>query len=99
LTTEPAKGCSGNSDLLADLRRWQAKIDTLPPAPHAIMAHHSVPYGRAFKQWDARGRLLIWANRGEIADLPRQNLHGIDVLSSILCPPGLVGVPVVNVDV
>jgi hypothetical protein len=39
---------------------------------YCFMAHHSVPYGRIFKQWDARGRLLVWVNRGEIEDLARR---------------------------
>lgn len=57
--------------MLDEMRRWQKIIDAAPPPIHRIMASHAVPYGRAFKQWDTNGRLLVWANRGEIVDLPR----------------------------
>lgn len=42
----------------------------LPPVPSGFLASHSVPYGRVFNQWDTKGRLWVWCNRGEVADLP-----------------------------
>ena len=42
------------------------------PAPlWRIMASHAVPYGRCFKQYRSDGNLILWANRGEIEDIPR----------------------------
>lgn len=57
-------------DVFRDLRRFAAIVSQLPPRPHCVIASHAVPYGRIFRQWDTRGRLLIWANRGEVADIP-----------------------------
>lgn len=56
------------------LLEWQARIDSLSPMPRRIFAHHSVPYGRCYRQWMTNGDLVVWANRGEIADLPRATL-------------------------
>jgi hypothetical protein len=86
--------CEPSAAALRVVREWQEKIDASPPMPHAVMAHHSVPYSRVFRQWDARGRLLVWVNRGAIADLPRAMPEQ--------CPPGFpmmalaFGIPVVN---
>lgn len=44
------------------------------PAPvFRIVASHAVPFGRVFKQYRSDGRLLLWVNRGEVADMPRGN--------------------------
>lgn len=42
------------------------------PGPWRIYAHHSVPFGRAFNQYRTDGKLLLWVNRGWVADLKRQ---------------------------
>lgn len=42
---------------------------SLPPRPRCFMAHHAVPYGRVIRQWNTRGELLLWVNRGEVMDL------------------------------
>lgn len=57
--------------LTAALGEWSDRIAELPPRPWCIRASHAVPYGRVFRQWDTRGRLIVWANRGEIEDIPR----------------------------
>jgi hypothetical protein len=62
------------SDIFEDFRKahelvMSFKRDWLP-MPWRIMASHSVPYGRVYRQWDAKGRLLLWVNRGAIHDLP-----------------------------
>ena len=33
-----------------------------------IVAHHGVPWGRTFRQWDTAGRLVVWVNRGQLHD-------------------------------
>lgn len=81
------------SDMIAEMRRIQALIDAAPPVPHVIMAHHAVPYGAAFRQWDTRGRLLVWANRGQIADMPRAEKNPNLFAAS---PIAAFGIPVVN---
>jgi hypothetical protein len=86
--------------VINEIKRWQAKLADLPPTPRCIMASHLVPYGRVYRQWNTRGELLLWANRGEIADLPRAErasaAFGIDVAVSTLAPADSFGIPVVN---
>jgi hypothetical protein len=41
------------------------------PRCHGFLAHHSVPYGKLYRQWDTKGRLWCWVNKGWIADLER----------------------------
>lgn len=72
MSERKVKALPDQSNLLADLQEWTAKINAMPPAPSGIRAHHSVPYGRLFRQWDTKGRLWVWANAGMIQDLPRQ---------------------------
>lgn len=60
------------SELLRDLDRIAARLAALPPRPYCFMADHKVPYGQVFRQWDTRGRLLVWINRGEIEALSRR---------------------------
>lgn len=79
---------------IEQLLEWQAKIDAAPPVPHAILAHHAVPYGAAYRQWDTRGRLYVWANRGQIADMPRVTKEPNPLAAS---PIAAFGIPVVNV--
>jgi hypothetical protein len=74
---------------LDDFVAWQRKLNSLPPAPHSILTSHAVPYGRAYRQWDSKGRLLIWVNRGEVADLPR-------AAPGTLGGPPIFGIPVRN---
>jgi hypothetical protein len=75
------------------MRRHMDRLRELPPVPHVIRAHHSVPYGRAFKQWDTAGRLIVWANRGEIKDMLRQPAKPRSPFD--LVPPGVFGIRVV----
>jgi hypothetical protein len=56
--------------LIASLREWSEMVAKLPPRPWCIKASHAVPFGRVYRQWDTRGRLIVWANRGEIEDIP-----------------------------
>lgn len=56
---------------IQELFKLNEELAKLPPAPRALVASHEVPYGRIYRQWDTRGDLFIWVNRGEIADLPR----------------------------
>lgn len=62
---------SDHFDLLADLWKAVETINTAPPLVRGIRAHHAVPYGRVFRQWDTNGQLWAWVNRGEIEDIPR----------------------------
>lgn len=76
---------------------WQAMLDMMarlrdvPPRAY-VMAHHSVPYGRVYRQWDTDGHLLIWVNRGLVADLPRQKIGVHDYFLS----GTYGGIPVIN---
>lgn len=57
---------------LADATREAVQaFAKLPPPIAGIRTSHHVPYGRTFRQWDTRGRLWVWVNRGEVEDLPR----------------------------
>lgn len=56
--------------LAEEIARYEAALAKLPPPVAGILASHRVPYGRIFRQWDTKGRLWVWANRGEIEDLP-----------------------------
>jgi hypothetical protein len=58
-----------DADLLDAIRMAYELVESFPPRPWVVRASHSVPYGRVYRQWDTRGRLIVWANRGEIADL------------------------------
>jgi hypothetical protein len=80
-------------DLFEQLRDMQRTLDALPPQPARFRAHHSVPYGRIYRQWNTRGELEIWINRGLIADLPRAKA---ELGSFALFQPSLTGIPVVN---
>jgi hypothetical protein len=79
--------------MLDDLRRWSQVIAEAPPSPRAMLMHHSVPYGRLFRQWNTRGDLYVWVNPGVIHDLPRRKAdHRVgDMLSA-----SLSGIPVVD---
>lgn len=62
------------------------------PVCSRVIATHAVPYGRVFRMWTTRGEMIVYVNRGEIADLPREKaktrgyglqstfLYGIPVL-------------------
>src|SRR4051794_11020600 len=66
-------GKLAEDDVISAFRRMRGALDAAPPAIRRIRAHHSVPYGRAYRQWNTRGELEVWANRGEIEDLPRRS--------------------------
>lgn len=82
-------------DVLVDaVRKMREQAEAGPPRIRCFRAHHSVPYGRIFRQWNTRGELEVWVNRGEIADLPRVPNAGLDVAVSTLAPRGTFGIPV-----
>jgi hypothetical protein len=60
------------SDLIADLRKAMAVTKDLPPPVDHIVATHSVPYGKVFRMYNTRGRMVVYVNRGMVADLPRR---------------------------
>jgi hypothetical protein len=74
-----------STPLLDQMRLAFEMIAALPPRPRCFMAHHAVPYGRCFHQWNTRGELLVWVNAGEIADISRRpgNPSFVDLLASI----------------
>lgn len=74
---------SGQGDLVADLLAFQAELDTMPSPVRGIRAHHAVPFGSAFRQWDTNGELWVWANAGEIADLPVTPGHRLLTVGSV----------------
>lgn len=46
------------------------EADERAPRCHGFLAHHAVPYGKLYRQWDTKGRLWCWVNKGWIADMP-----------------------------
>lgn len=86
------------ADPIRDLVRIQAELGALPPQPRAIYTSHSVPWGRVFRQWTARGDLIVWVSRGEFEDMPRVRPAEIaklfDVPSRLVCPLAIWGIPV-----
>lgn len=84
--------------VLNDLRRFQRIVSETPKLPDALMAHHSVPYGRSYRQWRTDGRLIVWVNRGMVAEFtlrpPRLEVDGS--LSLARGYEALVGIPVIN---
>lgn len=57
-----------------DFRRMSTLIEEAnesAPRCHGFLAHHGVPFGRLYRQWDTKGRLWCWVNKGWIADLSR----------------------------
>lgn len=75
---------------------WVEVINEMPIPPSGIRAAHGVPWGRVFRQWDTRGRLWLWVNRGWLEDLPRAKPlgPGLEIITSPLCPPSVVGIQV-----
>lgn len=65
----------GETRLTADDFKAMSKIiheaNESAPRCHGFLAHHAVPYGRLYRQWDTKGRLWCWVNKGWIADMPR----------------------------
>lgn len=55
--------------LWEEIRELCDNLAWAPPIT-AIYAHHSVPWGRRFTQYDTMGRKIVWVNRGELAELP-----------------------------
>lgn len=75
--------------MIAETRRVR---DGAPPVPFAIMCHNAVPHGRTFRQWDTRGRLFAWVNRGQMEAMPRV------YKDRKAWPIAAVGIPVVNAE-
>jgi hypothetical protein len=63
---------------------------TSPSKPLPKPRPRPVPYGRAPRMWNTRGELIVYANRGEIADLPRAKSQ-----PASLSPTLPFGIPVV----
>lgn len=87
-------GTLTEADMVRAFQQMREQIDAGPPPIRCFRAHHSVPYGRTFRQWNTRGDLEVWVNRGEIADLPRRPAAGVDLAVSTMAPPGVFGIPV-----
>lgn len=81
----PSPPPSPPADLTAELKRQADMLRNPPPTPHVIIARHDVPYGHAYSYYDTEGRWIVYANRGELADLPRVSGERI----------GIMGIPVV----
>lgn len=76
---------------LAEVRELTDNVRANPPI-WAIFAHHSVPWGRRYRQHMTDGRLIVWVNRGEIAELPPAKIvAGMDGALT-----GVLGIPVYN---
>lgn len=75
-------------------------IADLSPAPKCIMAHHFVPHGQVYRQWNTRGELLWWANRTEIEELPRHAARsdGWAIAPNAIDTAMLASVPVILVN-
>jgi hypothetical protein len=78
--------------MLEQMRTLQRVLDDLPPRVSRVIARHDVPYGRVFRMWTTRGDMIAYANRGEIADLPRAVPEKPGTVQ--LLPPAFWGVPV-----
>lgn len=83
-----------NDDVVAEIQAMIDRVAVSPPVPRAIVADHRVPYGRAYRLWNTRAELLIYANRGEVEDCPAASRRTTCVTE--LCPPGVLGIPVRN---
>lgn len=77
------------SEIYDDLLAMMAKVEKLPPPIHRIRASHAVPYHKIYRQWNTKGQLEIWCNRGAIHDLPRKRPTHPAVIAD-----GLSSVPV-----
>lgn len=82
------------SEFVRDFTEQMQAIKTLPAWPYCFMASPLVPYGKTYKQYDTRGRLILWVNRDEIekawicARVPHSSsfwngANGIDTLLTI----------------
>lgn len=81
------------SDIILDVLRQH---DALPPVASAILASHRVPWGKLYRQWDTRGRLLLWVSRGELEDARIRRLafaQGGDPMA----PMVIAGIPLYHV--
>lgn len=54
---------------LEAVRELSENLAANPPVT-AIYASHSVPWGKTFRQYLTDGRLIVWVNRGEVAEIP-----------------------------
>lgn len=64
-------GCGDAGDFMVSVEREMEKARRLAPGVYRIIGRHDVPYGRVFRYYDTKGRLIAYCNRGELADLPR----------------------------
>lgn len=69
-------------DPLLDLMEAISLTRDAPPVPRGILASLKVPWGRVYRQWDAKGNLWIWMNRAELHDAvgPRVKKGGANAL-------------------
>lgn len=80
-----------------DWNKWAAMIRELPPQPRCLMAHDDVPRGQVFRQWNTRGDLIVWVNRGEVAELPHRDARPHAIAPNGIDTEMLRSIPVVNV--
>ena len=84
-----------DSGFIAEMRRVSEMVAALPPQPKCFMAHHAVPYGQLYRQWNTKGELLVWVNRGEVADLTRRKPN-YAIAPNAIDTALLASIPVVN---
>jgi len=73
------------SSMLDDLRAIQARIAAAPPQPRAFIARFDVPFGKAFRMWDTRGRFVVYVHRVWLMDSVRHE-RSRERLSGVLDP-------------
>lgn len=57
-------------EIVKDITRCYEPVKNVPLIPWRIMASHSVPWPKTYRQWRSDGRLILCVNRGAIHDLP-----------------------------
>lgn len=72
-----------------------ASLDDTPVA-RAILASDAVPFGTVRRQWDTKGRLYVWVNRGQVNDAITPFKPQGGVVGCITAYPP--GIPIVAVD-
>lgn len=80
-------------DFIDELRQVIEASRDAPPVAREIRASHAVPWGRTYRQWNVFGELLLWVNRGELAEIlaPAREYREIGLGFA----DGLLGIPLV----
>lgn len=84
--------------MFARLREELIAAEPEVPHAHGMLASHKVPYGKFPRQWDTKGRLWLWVNRGELEDMTVERIKDeidLDLTDSSLL--AYHGLPVYNV--